>query len=84
VNGLLALDALAVLVFGFGFLVTFRPNQLRGLLARLAGKGGGQEETVGEDVASALRIGGVMAMAFSLTICVFANLIAAGAPAAGG
>lgn len=87
VSGLMALDGLAVLVFGLGFLMAFRPNQLRGLLARLAGRAGGPGEAVSEDVASALRIGGVMMMAFSVTICVFANLIAhlsASAAVAGG
>lgn len=64
----LAVDLFAVLFFAVGFLLAFKPSVLRGAWRR----GGG----VSEEVASALRIGGVMVMAFSVTICVFANLIA--------
>ena len=63
----LAVDLFAVMFFTVGFLLAFKPSVLRGAWRR-----GG----VSEEVASALRIGGVMMMAFSVTICVFANLIA--------
>ncbi|MBO9558401.1 MAG: hypothetical protein J7515_07410 [Caulobacter sp.] len=57
------LDAIAGLVFVCGFVLAFRPTVFR--------RGG-----VSEDAASAFRIGGVMIMAFSVMIGVFANLIA--------
>lgn len=73
-GGLLAIDLFAGLGFAFGFVLAFRPSLIRALWARRRG-GGNEEGGISEDVASALRIGGVMVMAFSLTICVFANLI---------
>ncbi len=64
----LAVDLFAVLLFAAGFVLAFKPSLIRGSWRR--GEGG-----VSEEAASALRIGGVMMMAFSVTICVFANLI---------
>jgi hypothetical protein len=66
-TGLLAIDLFAVVIFALGFLLAFRPGVFRAFRRR--------ERGVSEDVASALRIAGVMAMAFSVMICVFANLI---------
>jgi hypothetical protein len=69
----LAIDVLAVVFFALGSVLAFKPGLFR------AFRGGGDadhEGGVSQDVASALRIGGVMVMAFSATICVFANLIA--------
>ena len=69
----LTIDVLAVVFFAFGFVLAFKPGLFRAFRgSRDADREGG----VSEDVASALRIGGVMIMAFSVTICVFANLIA--------
>ena len=72
-SGLWAIDIAAALFFAFGFVLAFRPGLIRGLRSRGEGD---REGEVSSDVASALRIGGVMVMAFSVTICVFANLIA--------
>ena len=71
-NGLLAVDLLAGLFFASGFILAFKPDALRAL--QRGSDAGDQDEGVSADVASALRIGGVMIMAFSTTICVFANL----------
>jgi|GEM_PF-6692370 len=57
------LDVIAALVFVGGFVLAFKPSVIR-------------RNGVSEDAASAFRIGGVMVMAFSVMICVFANLIA--------
>lgn len=57
------LDVIAGLVFAVGFVLAFRPGVFR--------RGG-----VSQEAASAFRIGGVMVMAFSVMVCVFANLIA--------
>jgi hypothetical protein len=70
-TGLLAIDLFAVVIFALGFLLAFKPGAFRAL----RGRGADRERGVSEDVASALRIAGVMAMAFSVMICVFANLI---------
>lgn len=74
-GGLLAIDVFAGLFFAFGFVLAFKPSLLRALRTGRRGDPEG-DGGVSADVASALRIGGVMVMAFSLTICVFANLIA--------
>lgn len=73
-GGLLAIDVFAGLFFAFGFVLAFKPSLIRAL--RTGRRGDPEDDGVSADVASALRIGGVMVMAFSLTICVFANLIA--------
>lgn len=70
---ILAVDILAAVFFAVGFALAFRPGLFRAFRGR--GDAGG-EGGVSQEVASALRIGGVMVMAFSVTICVFANLIA--------
>jgi hypothetical protein len=75
-TALLAVDGFALLFFVLGFHLAFRQGLVRRLWSKGRSDAGSDAGPEAEDVASALRIGGVMLMAFSMTICVFANLIA--------
>jgi hypothetical protein len=82
-NGLLIIDVLAAVFVLIGFQLAFgrragaRLAKVRTSDARQPGAPGGPDgETSPEDVASVLRMVGVMIMAFSITGCAFANMIA--------
>ena len=83
-NALYVIDAVALLFFLTGFHIAFRQRLVRSWVSRLRNSAGqptpaGAKAERGEghdEMASVLRIAGVMIMAFSLTICIFANLIA--------
>jgi hypothetical protein len=81
-NGLLIVDVLAAVFVLIGFQLAFgrragaRLAKARTSDARQPGAGGPDGETSAEDLASVLRMVGVMIMAFSITGCVFANMIA--------
>lgn len=77
-NALLLIDALAALFALIGFHLAFRQKVIRQWVAARRGqqpaRGGAAANNDGMD--SVLRMVGVMVMAFSITGCAFANLIA--------
>jgi hypothetical protein len=82
-NGLVIIDVLAAAFVLIGFQLAFGRRAVTRLAKartpegrKTGGAGGPDGETSPEDVASVLRMVGVMIMAFSITGCVFANLIA--------
>ena len=82
--GVVAIDALAVILVLIGAPLTFRPWWVTAWLARRhVGQDQQGVEATGPEpgadpagVASVLRMVGVMLMAFGVTGCAFANLIA--------
>jgi hypothetical protein len=73
---LVLVNVLAALFIVVGFHVAFRQKRLRAWTARLGQRRWNEAGEDEEGVASALRMVGVMIMAFSFTSAAFANLIA--------
>ena len=79
---LYVIDVIASLFILAGFHLAFRQNMVRTVSARVrswsdSSRGEAEVEAIdSEDVASVLRIAGVMIMAFSFTAAAFANLLA--------
>lgn len=72
---LIGVDVFAVVLTFIGFNLAFRPKAVR---SRFGQQKARRDELAGEEdqMASVFRIAGVMLMAFGITICAFANLIA--------
>ena len=70
---LIGIDVFAAVLVLIGFNFAFRPQAVR---SRLGQPREGSRAEEPDELASAFRIAGVMLMAFGITICAFANLIA--------
>ena len=71
--GVLAIDALAGVLVLLGLPLMLRPGAVRAFLTRRRNDADPADQA---GVASVLRMAGVMMLAFGVTICAFANLIA--------
>ena len=72
---LIGVDIFAAIIVLIGFNVAFRHKAVLGMFGQSPGDSAlGKDEP--DQLASVFRIAGVMLMAFGITICAFANLIA--------
>lgn len=74
-TALIAIDIFAAVLVLIGFNVAFRQRAVRSMLGR-SPRDPSATEGGPDELASVFRIVGVMLMAFGVTVCVFANLIA--------